>query len=111
MDPCVSKFYEVVSSAIVSHVPMSGEKLDNFPKCYAPELNSLIIDKKSEQADFKNSHSSVDSSKFKLLRTKCFRLSRSLYKKYVESTEHSLKRTISIALEFWTKILEFCKTY
>ena len=55
VDPCVSKFFEVVSSAIVSHISLSGQNLDNFPKWYTPELKSLIIDKKSADADFKRS--------------------------------------------------------
>ena len=91
---CVSKFNDVVSQAISSHVPLSSSSQCSFPKWYTHELKSLINDKKCAHLMWKSSHNYSALSEFKVLRAKCLRLSRSLYKDYVEDTEQSLKRNI-----------------
>ena len=45
---CVSKFNDVVSQAISSHVPLSSSSQCSFPKWYTPKLKSLINEKKCE---------------------------------------------------------------
>ena len=91
---CVSKFNDVVSLAIPSHVPLSSSSQCSFPHWYMPELKSLINDEKCAHSFWKSSHNYSVLYEFKVLRAKCI----SLYKDYFENTKQSLKRNIKY---FW----------
>ena len=101
VDVCVGKFYDLLDNIIEQNVPLVGTPSSRYPPWYSSELKSLINAKRLAYANWKSSRLVTDYIRFKEMRARCIRLSRSTYKNFVTRAELNIKRN---AKSFWSFI-------
>ena len=110
----LNTFYSIVNKFIDENVPNQKSSLSTYPEWYTSELKKLICDKKEMHAKWKeqkelraHNNGQIFSNhlelfyrlEFQHLRSKCIRLSRELYARYIEDVENRIPRHVK---SFWS---------
>ena len=102
IDLYVGNFYDVLDNIIEHNVPLVGTFSSRYPPWYSSELKSLISAKRRAHDNWMSSNSVVDYIRFKEMRARCIKLSRSTYNKnFVARAELNIKRNVK---SFWSFI-------
>ena len=104
---CVHNFYTVLNEVIQNNVPDLPKFTSTYPIWYTCELKNLIIEKKKLHIIWNESHKFQDYLQFSLIRSKCLRLSRELYLKYISEVESKVKSNLK---SFWSYVHRFKKS-
>lgn len=101
LDDMINVFYEIIYTAIDSHVPLKKLSTFKFPRWFSPDLRQLVLQKKEAHKKYKNSNDPDDYSTFSRLRAQCKTLSRSCHAGFIREVEGSLCNNIK---SFWSFI-------
>lgn len=91
VDDWVSKFYEVIRSAIEKFVPKHNPRSDKFPAWYTHDLKRLLREKNKYRVRFNKYNNPLDQITFVSLKKRCIMLSAQCYNKYVSHVESVIK--------------------
>lgn len=104
----VDKFYHILHGVIDSHVPIKITKTNSFPVWFNSDLIKLISVKKRAHSVYKFTKEDCDFIYFKMIRARCIRLSRSLYREFIETTERNINTN---SKSFWSYIKKLSSNF